>query len=170
MSHSRPLFLAVLCAGLLSTGAWAQLKPPSAAPAPALKAAPAQPAVQAPAAPLPGEAEKEAAGKLAAAGWLTLLDRKDWGTAWESSAGMFRSTVPLATWMDAIPKARGPFGALVERTPAESQYRNVLEGRPPGDYVSVIFLTKFEQQEVEEIVTTTREADGKWRVTGYSTR
>ncbi len=83
---------------------------------------------------------------------------------------MFRTNVPLPTWMDAIPKARGPFGALVERTPAESQYRNALEGRPPGDYVSVIFLSKFEQQEVEEIVTTTREADGKWRVTGYSTR
>jgi hypothetical protein len=115
-------------------------------------------------------AQKEAAGKLAAAGWLTLLDRKDWGTAWETSAGMFRSTVPLATWLDGIPKVRAPLGPLVERTPAEAQYRPTLEGRPPGDYVSVIFLSKFDQKELQEVVTTVREPDGRWRVTGYSTR
>ena len=112
----------------------------------------------------------EAAGKLAAAGWLTLLDRKDWGTAWETSASLFRSTVPLATWLDGIPKVRTPLGTLVERTPADSQYRNTLEGRPAGDYVSVIFLSKFDQKELQEVVTTVREPDGKWRVTGYSTR
>lgn len=166
----RPLVLVALCSALLPAGAWAQLRLPNATPAPATQPAGTPPGAAPAAAAQPEEAEKEAAGKLAAAAWLTLLDRKDWGTAWESSAGMFRTTVPLATWMDAIPKARGSLGALVERTAAESQYRTALEGRPAGDYVTVIFQTKFEQQEVEEIVTTTREADGKWRVTGYSTR
>lgn len=170
MPSFRPLVLATLGCALFSAGASAQLRLPGVAPAPAAPASPTQPAVKPAAAPQADVAAKEAAGKLAAAGWLTLLDRRDWGTAWESSAGMFRSTVPLATWMDAIPQVRGAFGSLVERTPAQSQYRTVLEGRPPGDYVSVIFLTRFEQKEVEEIVTTVREADGKWRVTGYSTR
>lgn len=162
------IFLGAL---LLSGAAFAQLKAPkSAAPTGVAPPARAQPAEPAPAAAPAATTEKEEAGKLAAAGWLTLLDRRDWGTAWETSAGMFRSTVPLASWMDNIPKVRAPMGPLVERTPNNSQYKTALEGRPAGDYVSVIFVSKFEKQEVQETVTTVREPDGKWRVTGYSTR
>ena len=43
-------------------------------------------------------------------------------------------------------------------------------GRPPGEYVSVIFLSKFQNKELQELVTTVLEPDGRWRVTGYSTR
>lgn len=169
MTLSRSLALAA-SAAMLSTLAHAQLRAPrTAAPAqaPAAAPAPAQPQ----AAPVNKEAaEKEAAGKLAAAGWLSLLDRRDWGTAWETSATMFRNSVPLAAWMDGIPKVRQELGGMVERAPANSVYKTQLEGRPDGDYVSVMFVTKFEKREVEEIVTTVREADGRWRVTGYSTR
>ena len=165
MTVSRILPLA-LAAVLSSAGASAQLKMPKGTqPAPA--GAPA-PAAAAPA--KPADTEKESAGKMAAAGWLTLLDRRDWGTAWETSAGMFRGSVPLATWMDNIPPVRAPLGSLVERAPADSVYKTELAGRPKGDYVSVIFNSKFEKKEVQEIVTTVREADGKWRVTCYSTR
>jgi hypothetical protein len=160
--------LAALAAVLFTAGASAQMKlPRSVQPAatPAAQAPAAQPA-ETPAA----NAEKEAAGKLAAGGWLVLLDRGDWGRAWETSSSMFRASVPLATWMDGIPKAREPFGNVVERTPAESAYKTTLEGRPPGEYVTVIFDTQFDKKKAEEIVTTVREADGKWRVTGYSTR
>lgn len=169
-----PPLLAALVAALFTATAGAQLKPPrdskSSAPKAAIPAAAAAPAAaQAPAA-ADANAQKEAAGKLAAAGWLVLLDRRDWGTAWETSSAVFRSTVPLPAWMDGIPKVRQDLGGLVERTPGESVYKTTLQGRPPGDYVTVSFLSKFEKKETEEIVTTVREADGKWRVTGYSTR
>ncbi len=170
MTLSRSLALA-LGAALLSAGAQAQLRAPRNATAPAPAPAPAaQPAAPAPAPANKEAAEKENAGRLAAAGWLSLLDRRDWGTAWETSATVFRNSVPLATWMDGIPKVREPLGPLVERTPSNSVYKTELEGRPPGEYVSVIFVTKFDKREVEEIVTTVRETDGRWRVTGYSTR
>jgi hypothetical protein len=65
---------------------------------------------------------------------------------------------------------RESFGALVERKPAESAYKTTLEGRPPGEYVTSIFLSKFDNRELQEVVTTVRDTDGKWRVTGYSTR
>jgi hypothetical protein len=99
-----------------------------------------------------------------------LLDRRDWGRAWETSSAVFRTSVPLGTWMDGIPKVREAFGAFVDRTPAESVYKTTLEGRPDGEYVTAIFLSKFEKRELQEVVTVVREADGKWRVTGYSTR
>jgi hypothetical protein len=165
--------LPALAAMLFTATAGAQLKPPRNAPPPAAAqkpaATPAQPAPAA-AAMDNASAEKEAAGKLAAAGWLLLLDRRDWGRAWETSSSVFRGAVPLPTWMDGIPKVREPFGAFVERTPVESAYKTALEGRPKGDYVTVIFVSKFEKRELEEVVTTVRDPDGKWRVTGYSTR
>src|SRR5436190_7307228 len=125
LNVARPFALA-LAAMLLCAAASAQLKPPTTTgpgvapprsaplpdvPAPAPTAAPAVAA-----SPSAGgdAAEKEAAGKLAAQGWLLLLDRRDWGRAWEASAGMFRSTVPLGNWMDAFPKVRAPLGNLVE--------------------------------------------------------
>jgi len=169
------LLAAALCAALLSPAAQAQLKTPKAAGKPAARPAAAASAA-APAASAaesqvdPELAAKEEAGMLAAQGWLLLLDRRDWGTAWETAAGVFRSAVPLDKWMDGIPKVRGDLGALVERTPSNGNYKTQLEGRPPGEYVSVVFVSKFEQREVEEVVTTVLERDGKWRVTGYSTR
>lgn len=162
--------IAAMAGALCTAPAAAQLKPPrNAAPAaPSQAAKPAQ--APASAATDPANADKEAAGKLAAAGWLVLLDRRDWGRAWETSSSLFRGSVPLPTWMDGIPKVRESLGAFVERTPAESAYKTTLAGRPDGEYVTVIFLSKFASRELQEVVTTVRDADGKWRVTGYSTR
>jgi hypothetical protein len=113
-------------------------------------------------------ADKEAAASLAVQGWLVLLDRKDWGRAWETTGAIFRSKVPLGTWMDAIPKVREPFGALVERKPVETAFKTSLQGQPDGEYVTVVFQSKFANREIAEVVTTVHEPDGKWRVTGYS--
>jgi hypothetical protein len=169
MKSSLVLPLA-LCALACSATASAQLKPPRDAAKPAAAAASAAAAAPAPEAKSSADAEKEAAGKLAAQGWLLLLDRKDWGRAWETSSTVFRQTVPLPTWMDGIPKVRADLGTFVERTPAESAYKTTLAGRPDGEYVTVIFLSKFDKREVQEVITTVRDTDGKWRVTGYSTR
>lgn len=174
MKLSFRLAALLLAAGAAAAFAQAQQQPPrkkASKPAAAASAA-AQPAsAAASTAQARRDPEKENAGRLAAQGWLLLLDRRDWGTAWDASSAMFRQTVPLGNWMDAIPKVREPFGALVERTPADTVYKTSLPGHPDGDYVSVIFVSKFEKKdEVQEVVTTVREPDGRWRVTGYSAR
>jgi hypothetical protein len=168
--------LAALTAALFSGTALAQANDARNRQAPGLRLpAPRAPAAQAPApaeapAAASPNAEKEAAAKLAAGGWLVLLDRRDWGRAWETSSALFRANVPLANWMDGIPKVRDDLGAFVERTPAESLYKTTLTGYPNGEYVSIVFVAKFEKKEVQELVTTVLEADGKWRVTGYLPR
>jgi hypothetical protein len=176
MKFSRSL-IAACTALLFCAGAGAQLKlpldkggPGLAKPGAAQAAPAAAPASAAASAAADAIADKEAAGKLAAAGWLVLLDRHDWGRSWETASTTFRTTVPLGTWMDNVPKVRDGLGTLVDRVPAEMSYKTSLPGRPPGEYVTVIFLSKFEKKEVQEVVTTVREPDGRWRVTGYSSR
>jgi hypothetical protein len=134
----------------------------------------AKPAAEAAAAPAPADngivsnPDYEKAGLNAAHAWLLLLDRKDWGTAWDASSQVFRATVPLGTWMDNVPKLREPFGAFIEREPGVAIYKKSLPGRPAGDYVTVAFTSRFANKDkVIESVTTVRESDGRWRVTGY---
>ena len=166
--------LLLLTAALTTGSAFAQLKaaprtqttpaPAGAKPAPAAAAAPAAPE------PTAAEKEKAAAATLAASGWLSLLDRRDWGRAWETGGAMFRGSVPLAAWMDGIPKARD-LGTFIEREPDEAIYKITMDGRPNGEYVTVFYSSRFSSKDdVVEIVTTVREADGKWRVIGYQTR
>jgi hypothetical protein len=175
----KPIHSSLLLAvAVLSAGsAFAQAKPAPAGKAPpARAAAKPPPAASAEAAvpetpePSPADKERAAAATLAASGWLVLLDRRDWGRAWETSAAMFRSTVPLAAWMDGIPKARD-LGTFIEREPDEAIFKTTMEGRPNGEYVTVFYSSRFSNKDdVVEIVTTVREADGKWRVIGYQTR
>ena len=175
MKPSYRLAALTIALGIAAT-AQAQLKPPpsSGAPARSAPATPAAPAAAPTQQPVPGTSsnpEAEKAGQLAAHAWLLLLDRRDWGSAWDASSAVFRQTVPLGAWMDGIPKVREPFGALVERQPGQALYKKTLAGRPDGDYVTVNFLSKFDKNpEVVETVTTVREPDGRWRVTGYTAR
>jgi len=112
--------------------------------------------------------EKETIGRVTAQAWLVLLDRRDWGVAWDNASDLFHKRVPLGNWMDAIPKVREPYGVLKEREPAETVYKTTMPGRPDGHYVSVNFVSRFDKVTVNEVVTTTLDTDGRWRVMGYT--
>jgi hypothetical protein len=162
---SRLPLVAAAAFALVAATAQAQLKPPAQPAAPAAAPAPAKPEG------VVSNPDFEKAGQTAAHAWLVLLDRKDWGTAWDASGAVFRQNVPLGTWMDNVPKVREPLGAFVERQPTESVYKKTLPGRPAGDYVTSFFVAKFDKKaEVMERVTTVRESDGRWRVIGYEVR
>lgn len=172
----RPLLLALAMA--VASTASAQLKAPrtsgnaaSGQSSPAVSPAPAR------AEPPPADAPKsdlamaEESARRTSLGWLMLLDRGDWGTAYEVAAQGFRGQVPIAAWMDGIPKVRAALGALQDREPVEASYKTSLPGRPDGEYFTIIFASRFTAKpDTHEIITTTREPDGKWRVLGYSTR
>lgn len=111
---------------------------------------------------------KKSVAQTAAAGWLLLLDAGDWGGSWERASPAFRSLVPLPQWMDGVPQIRKPFGRFESRTLVESSHKTSLPGRPVGDYVTTRFSTDFaDKKAVNEVVTTTLDPDGRWRVTGY---
>lgn len=160
----KPSFrLPLLAAALLATALAARAQPARALPVALVAQAAADSGVI-------SNPDYEKAGRVAANGWLLLLDRKDWGTAWDASSTVFRENVPLGAWMDNVPRLRDPFGKFIERDAGEAVYKKTL-GTRQGDFVTVIFNSKFANKpDVVETVTTVREPDGRWRVTGYTAR
>ncbi|MES2975211.1 MAG: DUF4019 domain-containing protein [Pseudomonadota bacterium] len=116
-------------------------------------------------------AAADAAGKLAATAWLNQLDAAMWGEAWDQASQVFKTNVPIGTWMDNMPKERGPLGRATDRQVSDSIVNTQMANQPAGVYVSVLFTTTFPgKPPMEEIVTTRREPDGRFRVMGYSRR
>lgn len=63
---------------------------------------------------------------------------------------------------------RGPLGKLQKRTLTSGQRTSSLPGVPPGDYSVLVYATDFEKRSVAtETAILTREADSKWRTSGY---
>jgi hypothetical protein len=151
---SRTIPLLMLCAALVGGPAWAQ-SPEGEAQTAEQKAA----------------AAAEGAGQSAAAAWLALLDAGRFGDAWDTASTLFRSNVPKDAFVKGMSGSRSALGAAKERKVGDIAYKTQLQGLPPGQYVSVLFVSDFPgKPATDEIVMTMRENDGRWRVTGYSTR
>lgn len=113
---------------------------------------------------------REIAAQAAGEKWLGLLDRGEYGKAWDECAQLFRQRVTREQWIESLPSTRAPFGAVKSRKVEVAGYKTSLPGAPDGQYVTVRYRTSFETKEnVEEVVTLVFE-EGVWRPTGYSIR
>jgi hypothetical protein len=100
--------------------------------------------------------------------WLTLLDQRKYKQVWESSATHFKSEINLENFQKMIVVVRHPQWRLKERKLATIEYRPSLPQAPPGEYVIIKFdLFLKGHDPAHEVVTTVKDIDGKWRVTGY---
>jgi hypothetical protein len=103
--------------------------------------------------------------------WLALVDRGDAKAARDRAALKFRDAAPEDRWIKALATQRGPRGAVVQRTLASTRFEKSFPGAPEGEYAVLAFRTAFEKEAVgSETVTLEREADGVWRVVGYTIR
>ena len=113
---------------------------------------------------------RELAAQAAGEKWLGLLDRGEYGKAWDECAKLFRQRVTREQWTDSLPSTRAPFGAVKSRKVELAAYKTSLAGAPDGQYVTVRYRTNFEKKEdAEELITLAFE-DSVWRPTGYSIR
>jgi hypothetical protein len=159
-----------LLAAALLTLAWsagAQLKPSTGKPP--LTSPTAAPAPKTDAVAKGGSVEdaKEAAAQAAAEKWLALLDRGEFGKAWDECALLFRERVTRQQWVDGLPATRAPFGAMKSRKFELAVYKTSLPGAPDGEYVTVRFVTTFEKKDQAEELLTLALENGVWRTTGY---
>jgi hypothetical protein len=163
--------ISALCAAVLlicSGTSDAQLKPSTSKPPLSPESMPsakkdAEPAKRDPAV----DEAKEAEARAAAEKWLALIDRGEFGKAWDETAKLFRERVTRQQWVDGLPATRAPFGAMKSRKFELAVYKTSLSGAPDGEYVTMRFITTFEKKvDAEELLTLVLEGGG-WRVTGY---
>lgn len=105
---------------------------------------------------------------LAAKSWLALVDAGKYDESWDQSGAFFRQAVTKPQWHQAVAGARTPLGALVSRELDTATEASTLPGAPDGRYVVMQFRTSFANKAAAvETVTTSLEADARWRVVGY---
>jgi len=109
-----------------------------------------------------------AQAQSAASAWLTLVDGGNYAASFDSAAAVFRHALTTDQWQAAVKQARAPFGPLSARHVIVAQYATTLPNAPPGEYVVLQYETAAAKgQHVIETVTPMREANGRWRVSGY---
>jgi hypothetical protein len=103
--------------------------------------------------------------------WLTVVDADNGTASYAAAAEKFRQAMTQEQWATALSEARAQFGALERRTFAGAQKGDEIPNKPEGDFVILFFRSSFAKRDtVTEQVTLEREADGKWRIIGYSLR
>lgn len=122
---------------------------------------------------LPAAAQdpKISAARRAGLDWLALADTNDGAASWKAASARFRNAMTAAQWTQGLQSARVPFGAVEQRTFVSAQPSKQFPGAPEGDYAILVFMTAFvKKRGVGETLSMEREADGTWRVVGYSIR
>lgn len=108
--------------------------------------------------------------QAAARDWLVLTDAGNASASYAAAGEKYRTVLTAEQWTKALESVRTPLGAVAQRTFASGQ-TGKPQGAPDGDYAMVVFRTAFAAKtDTAETVTLEREADGKWRVIGYSIR
>ena len=113
------------------------------------------------------DTEKSEKATAVAMEFLQLIDADKFDESWQSAAVMMREKVTQKEWVEKLTKSRVLSGALVERTEKSSSYSTSAKDSPEGEYISLIFTSKYERAgSVSEYVTVMLE-NGHWRVAGY---
>ncbi len=112
--------------------------------------------------------KKENEAVVIATVWLHLIDDGKYSQGWAGASGLFKRSIPEDRWIKLLSSTRKPFGSVITRSLHSREYRTSLPGAPDGEYVVIIYKTLFQKKkESTETVTPMKDADGKWRVSGY---
>jgi hypothetical protein len=99
--------------------------------------------------------------------FLRLVDADKYAESWQMSAGLMKERVAEKDWVEKLTKARTLSGPLVERKEKDSSYSTTAVDSPDGEYISLIFESRFQRAEsVDEYITVMLD-DGHWKVAGY---
>lgn len=123
-----------------------------------------------PSAPRPPMSNEQAAESTGRA-WLALVDAGKYAQTWADAAALFKKSIDQPTWQKQVDGVRSPLGKLLSRKTTSRRYTKTVPGGPDGDYVILMFETRFEnKQSALETVTPMKDPDGSWRVSGYFIR
>jgi hypothetical protein len=110
----------------------------------------------------------KASAEAAARTWLAAADTGSGAETWALAARVFQDRISSEAWQTQLTGVRAALGAVEKRTLTSAIHASTLPGAPDGDYEVVKFQTQFEHKaSAVETVTTVKQPDGSWRVTGY---
>ncbi len=108
------------------------------------------------------------AGLQAAKAWLAVVDRGDYGRAWDEASRNLQNDLARPEWQRIMREGREAVGELVQRKLQDKRFTRSIAGAPAGSYVVIEYRTDFRKKSgVVEKITVTRETDGAWRVSAY---
>jgi hypothetical protein len=100
--------------------------------------------------------------------FLALVDSGQYRKSWDVAADGFKSRVKKGQWEAQVKAARTPMGKFIRRTLVTEKPMSSLPGAPDGQYVVIQYDTSFDKKkEAVETVTSVKEKDGTWRMSGY---
>ena len=113
------------------------------------------------------DADKAEKATVAAMEFLQLIDAEKYAESWQVAAGLMKEKVTEKDWVEKLTKTRTLSGELIERVKKSASYSPTAQDSPDGEYISLIFESKYQRAEdVSEYVTVMLE-DGHWKVAGY---
>ena len=113
------------------------------------------------------DTEKAEKATAVAKEFLQLVDAEKYAESWQMAANMMKEKVAEKEWVEKLTKARTLSGSLVERVEESVSYSPSAKDSPDGEYISLVFDSKYQRAEsVSEYVTVMLEG-GHWRVGGY---
>jgi len=108
------------------------------------------------------QSPKETAdARVAAERWMKLMDTEEYSAAWNTGATNMRKDMPKFAWNMLATTIHAPLGDFKSRTFKSSDANTGT--------VTLTYVSDYQNSHnVLEKVTTVREADGQWRVSGFS--
>ncbi|MBW2689769.1 MAG: DUF4019 domain-containing protein, partial [Deltaproteobacteria bacterium] len=112
------------------------------------------------------DTEKAEKATAVAMEFLQLIDAEKYAESWQMAANMMKEKISEKEWVEKLTEARVLSGTVVKRSEKSVSYSTSAEDSPEGEYISLIFSSKYQRAEsVSEYVTVMLE-EGHWKVAG----
>ncbi|WP_020586942.1 DUF4019 domain-containing protein [Desulfobacter curvatus] len=100
--------------------------------------------------------------------WLAHIDKEEYAESWRNAATLLKDAITVPQLEQSVSTARKPFGKLISRKVTKQEYHTSLPGAPDGNYYVIQFSSKFENKaKAIETITTVKDENGAWHVSGY---
>jgi hypothetical protein len=100
--------------------------------------------------------------------WLQAMDMHRYPDSWSNAASVMKQGRTEQDWEAEVSGPREALGRATMRELKRAEFSTRVRGAPQGEYVMVVYLTKFSNiPPVTETVVLTRE-NGQWLIGAYS--
>jgi hypothetical protein len=100
--------------------------------------------------------------------WVRAMDEHRYAEAWKQQAAVVREGRTEREWVAEFSGPREALGKPVMRELKAAEFSTRMRGAPEGEYVTVVYLTKFTNIPLAaETILLSRE-NGQWLIGGYS--